>query len=283
MQKATLGEHQEFWKAQSIGHRISKSIAGSGNQPKQSTLHRNCSWCFTLRLQEIGVMKLFFNWSSHSVYEGRRLPAALFCMLGTAKLKEDKRNADLRWNCWTKYILVMETPEQSLYALNISLRIQWYLKYKLHHDFDKWHHASSEEIGTSSTSRLLCLPVDARIKPQCVKPSLTAVQRSRTRPSKSLFTLQQRAGARRGVLTYMQSRLSSFPVHAFANGSKWTWPGFSSENCLILRVTFKLLGAVFHRAAPKKDTRRLLHLTLLDKVISHDLPAATFSLILSTM
>ena len=53
--------------------------------------------------------------------------------------------------------------------------------------------------------------------------------------------------------------------------------------CLILHITFKLLDAVFHGAALKKDTRQLLHLTLLDKVISHDLPAATFSLILSTM
>lgn len=53
--------------------------------------------------------------------------------------------------------------------------------------------------------------------------------------------------------------------------------------CHFLHATFKLLGAVFHGAAPKKDTKQLLHLTLLDKVISDDLPAATFSLILSTI
>jgi len=52
------------------------------------------------------------------------------------------------------------------------------------------------------------------------------------RPSESLFTLQQRAGACRGALPYLQSHLSSLLVHAFVNGSKRTQPGFSSENSI---------------------------------------------------
>jgi len=51
-----LGEHQGFWKAENIEHRVSKSVAGSGNQPKQRTPRRNHSGHLRSRLQEIGKL-----------------------------------------------------------------------------------------------------------------------------------------------------------------------------------------------------------------------------------
>lgn len=92
--KRHLGNTKNFGRPRLLDTGVNKSIAGWGNQPKQSTPHQNCSWCFTLRLQEIGMIKLFFRWSSHLVYKGELLSAALLLHAGNGQTEGRQKK------CW---------------------------------------------------------------------------------------------------------------------------------------------------------------------------------------
>lgn len=183
-----------------------------------------------------------------------------------------------------KRTLGMETPGQSLYILNISFHIKSYLCYKLHHDFDNGITPSVGELGHlqhpgypacqwmpelnfSAWNQASLLCKDPAQEPQ--SPSSPF--------SRELEPAEMHWLTCKGIFhLFLSMRLQME-----ANGHSQAF--LLKTLSLILHITFKWLDLMFHRAAQKKDTRQLLHLTPLDKMISHDLPAATLSLILSTV
>lgn len=51
MKEKAPGDHEKFWEAQNkYWIEVSKSTAGSRNEPKQGTVHMHCKWYLMSKL-----------------------------------------------------------------------------------------------------------------------------------------------------------------------------------------------------------------------------------------
>lgn len=183
-----------------------------------------------------------------------------------------------------KRTLGMETPGQSLYFLNISFHIKRYLCYKLHHDFDNGITPSVGELGhLQHPGYPACQWMPELNFSAWNQASLLCKDPAQEPQSPSSPFSRELEPAEMHWLTCKASFIFSCPCVCKWKQMDTARLFFLKTLSLILHITFKWLDLMFHRAAQKKDTRQLLHLTPLDKIISHDLPAATLSLILSTV